>query len=399
MKHELFISTGGAMGYHCLTVTFDGMSAAASEHLVECVTSCPDLAAWTRMRDRSRAGVVLFFEGSVPLRRFLADRMLDGFRKYWCLSAPRVMPYRLPKVRLEAPLVIVGAPRSGTTLVFETLRHSTGLWTIGGESHGIIEGAADLRPFHSGRDSNRLSASDASVSVRRRLVAAFLSGLRDHQGKLLIELPPGERPRSVRLLEKTPKNALRIPFLNALFPGCRFVFVYREPRACISSIIEGWQSHAFVTYPTLPKSRREAWSFLLPPGWRRMATRSVAEIATFQWCSAVRFVLSDLGRMPVHRSCIVDYAAFVEDPSTQIGRICAFAGLAVDDSLRLAADRSLPWSGSTLRPPAPEKWRSVNPGLRRLDPAAARLAERAERFAQKRRTASEPGPRSITTFR
>ena len=32
------------------------------------------------------------------------------------------------------------------------------------------------------------------------------------------------------MLEKTPKNSLRVPFLNAVFPQALFVYLYREPR-------------------------------------------------------------------------------------------------------------------------------------------------------------------------
>jgi hypothetical protein len=228
--------------------------------------------------------------------------------------------------------------------------------------------------------------ADASATVSRRLKAAFVSGLRDSQGKLLIEMRPGERPASIHFLEKTPRNVLRIPFLDAVLPGCRFVLVYREPRSCISSIIEGWQSHAFVSYSDLPGSQRESWSFLLPPGWRRLASQSVREIAAFQWCSAVSFALEDLGQLAPERSCFVDYAMFVRDPATEVARICAFAEIPVDDPLRLTANRILPLSASTLRPPAPDKWRRANPGLRRLAPEVVELAERADWFARERGT-------------
>ena len=46
----------------------------------------------------------------------------------------------------DRPVFILAAPRSGSTLLFETLAHSTTLWTIGGEGHEIIEGIESLNP-------------------------------------------------------------------------------------------------------------------------------------------------------------------------------------------------------------------------------------------------------------
>ncbi len=47
---------------------------------------------------------------------------------------------------LEAPIFIVSAPRSGSTLLFETLAASSQLCTVGGEAHWLVEGIEGLRP-------------------------------------------------------------------------------------------------------------------------------------------------------------------------------------------------------------------------------------------------------------
>jgi len=59
--------------------------------------------------------------------------------------------------RIDRPVFIIAAPRSGSTLLFETLAVSHSICTLGGESHGAIEGAQpELRPGAPGVDSNRL---------------------------------------------------------------------------------------------------------------------------------------------------------------------------------------------------------------------------------------------------
>src|SRR5690606_811953 len=62
----------------------------------------------------------------------------------------------------EQPVFIVSAPRSGSTLLFETLSGAPGVHTIGNESHHLIEGIPALNPMARGYDSNRLLESDAT---------------------------------------------------------------------------------------------------------------------------------------------------------------------------------------------------------------------------------------------
>ena len=42
-------------------------------------------------------------------------------------------------MKIISSIFIVAAPRSGSTLLFETLLRSPTLWTIGGESHAIFQ--------------------------------------------------------------------------------------------------------------------------------------------------------------------------------------------------------------------------------------------------------------------
>src|SRR5262245_7605313 len=50
-----------------------------------------------------------------------------------------VTPRASPGRRIERPIFIVSPPRSGSALLFEALSRASGLYTIGGESHLVIE--------------------------------------------------------------------------------------------------------------------------------------------------------------------------------------------------------------------------------------------------------------------
>ncbi len=52
------------------------------------------------------------------------------------------------------------------------------------------------------------------------------------------------------------------------------MFLWRDPRENISSIMEAWRSGQWRTYPEL-EGFDGPWSMLLPPGWRAMNGRPV----------------------------------------------------------------------------------------------------------------------------
>jgi hypothetical protein len=95
-----------------------------------------------------------------------------------------------------------------------------------------------------------------------------------------------------RFLEKTPKNSLRVPFFDRVFPDAQFIFLWRDPRENLSSIMEAWRSGNFRTYADLD-GFTGPWSLVLPPGWRTLDGRPLEEIAAFQWDSTNRIVLDD----------------------------------------------------------------------------------------------------------
>lgn len=268
------------------------------------------------------------------------------------------------------PLFIVSPPRSGSTLLFETLARAPGLYSIGDESHQLIEGVPGLSPSAGGWASNRLDAPVATAEVASALRGRFAARLRDRDGD-----PPGDGP--VRMLEKTPKNALRIPFLRAVFPEARFIYLRRDARQVLGSMIDGWASGNFVMYPSLPGWSGPPWSFLLVPGWRGLSGRPLPEIVARQWEATTRVLLDDLAGVPRDRWIATDYEALVADPQAEIARLCGWAGIDWDRPL----NRALPLSRYTMTPPDPDKWRRHGAAIEAQLPALQATAARAAAFA------------------
>lgn len=252
----------------------------------------------------------------------------------------------------DRPLIILAAPRSGSTLLFETLARAPQLWTVGGESHHIIEGLPQLAPVTGAVESNRLDADHADERTIRLLRQRFALALRDRRGRALVDSDAS----SVRLLEKTPKNALRQPFLEQVFPAARYVWLTREPRANIASMINAWQSGRWVTYRRLP-GWQGRWSLLLPPDWRDYLGQSLESVCTYQWCAANRTIRDDLSRIEPTRWLQLDYTQLVDDPLAVCRRIATFADLAIDPAWQRYLEQPLPHSRYTLTPPRQDKWR------------------------------------------
>jgi len=270
--------------------------------------------------------------------------------------------------RIADPVFIVCPPRSGSSFLFETLTRSPSLYTIGGESHLLIEGINALTPAAHDWESNRLSADDATEGVASFLKDRFVSQLRNRDGRR-----PNGGP--TRLLEKTPKNALRVPFLARAFPDARFVYLYRDPRETVSSMLDAWRSGRFVTYPDLPGWNGSPWSLLLTPGWRDLDGRPLAEVVARQWSSTVDTLLDDLEALDPDRWCVASYDRLVAEPYDEITRLCEFLDIDWDDELA----EPLPDSRHTLDSPHPEKWRrnadELEPQLEFMAPAAARARD------------------------
>jgi len=282
------------------------------------------------------------------------------------------------------PTIIVSAPRSGSNLLFELLSEVDDIWTIGRESHVIYNEFPHLRAENARLDSGRLGEAHADRDTRRQFRAVFVFLLRDARGRRLVALPAAQRPATVNLLEKTPRNALNISFLMKVFPEAKFILLHREPKANVASLVEAWKvglrSGRFVTYLDLPGWDRAAWCFLLPPDWHSMIGRSLVEIAAFQWSASNSIMLDHLAELPAERWTVVSYESLVRDPAGVREQLCRFV------SPDLRCDRTpvgaLPLSRTTLSPPHPDKWQKYQEELAalwpRLDSVNRRIVEASE---------------------
>lgn len=283
--------------------------------------------------------------------------------------------------RFERPVFIVSAPRSGSTLLFETLAASDAFWTLGGEGHEHIESIPVLRPQSRAMESNRLMEESVTGRVDMMVRANYIHDLRNADGIRWNDAT--EKPGAVRFLEKTPKNALRIPFFKKMFPDAKFIFLHREPRANISAIVDAWRSGGFVTYPGLPGWTGMPWSLLLIPGWQELSGRELGEIAMRQWRDTNKIILDDLAALSAEDWCSVGYEDLLEDPAGTVKRLCDFAGVTYDERLKSVAANPLKPSKYTLTAPDAEKWKRNEAVIAPYLAKAKSVAERIEKLSSR----------------
>jgi hypothetical protein len=278
-----------------------------------------------------------------------------------------------PQYLFDRPVIILAAPRSGSTLLFETLAMSPDLWTIGGESHGIFERIKRYNPNTEYCDSNALYAEDSIPEVVEVMRQLFFQKLRDAQGRSVQSIQRAQL-QPLRMLEKTPKNSLRVSLLNRIFPDALFIYLVRNPRDNISSIIDAWDSGRFVTYPTL-EGLNKPWSLLLPPGWQSYHEAPIEEIAAFQWRSANEAILQELGKLDRDRWTAVSYRQQLDSTEDTLVRLCEFCDISADGVVDSLAGGQSKHSRYTISPPSPDKWQRHATALGRVLPGLADTIE------------------------
>lgn len=312
---------------------------------------------------------------------------------------------------INEPVLIIGCPRSGTTLLYNVLSEVSSLWSMGAESKAVIE--RYHHPREKGWESGALTAADLTPTSRDYMLSEFQAAaapgtfwrrvnrvrrwLRGNavwralkargrtqeagstagaavpqQGMALLSRlvrlrnrlrPVGERP--IRLLEKTPENCLRLSFMLALFPDAQIIYLTRNGPGNVNSLMEGWrQPHLFPGYRVpepirIPGDERGRWAFTLIPGWRELADRPLEEVCAWQWMRCNEAVLAHrkqtAGRVPY---LTVRYEDLVAEPAAVLGRIADFIGVDYRTELGRFGE-GLPRI-NVVSEPGREKWRRQN---------------------------------------
>src|SRR4051794_11184095 len=262
---------------------------------------------------------------------------------------------------LSPPVFLVSAPGSGDGSLLLSLALAAGVWHTRGQAATFMESLPGVEPLARGYDSHRLTAEhvDGIADAARE---ALETSLANREGSRL-EAPEASTGTPIAA---GARLALRIRFLDCVFPGARFVFVHRAPEEALPEMLAGWHSGHFVSVEELPDWDGPPWSLPLIPGWRELNGAPLEEIVAEQWRAITDAALDDLEAIEPDRWRVLDRAALVADPRGQLRELCEFLGISYDQALLSPIEEAR----RVQVPPAASD--TLAAALPRTDPAATR---------------------------
>ncbi len=130
---------------------------------------------------------------------------------------------------LQQPIVIIGSPRSGTSVLSRLFRRHPDLHLIN-EPRLIWKRGNDMR-------SDMLRPNHVTPAIKQSIREAF--------SKEMVQA------NKSRLLEKTPSNALRVGFVDQILDDAIYIHMIRDGLSSIMSIREYWQTSATGMRPAI----------------------------------------------------------------------------------------------------------------------------------------------------
>ena len=252
------------------------------------------------------------------------------------------------RYRYEKPIFIIGCSRSGTTVVYKVLSMAKGLGSLHRESHEFWNSLHP--PEENNWESHRLNAGDLSERDRVRVARYFFKyvGMR-------------------RFVDKANQNCFRIPYLLELFPDAVFVYVKRDGRDNINSLIHGWGkpeefagwSHNLPCNVLVDNGRYRQWSFFLFPDWRNYIKSPIEEVCAQQWISANQSVLAFHRRS--HPAWIeVYYEDILSRPLETFRELFEKLEIPFAENLKRHCNSLLDNPYNAFSPPRLNKWKDEN---------------------------------------
>lgn len=262
---------------------------------------------------------------------------------------------------LRPPIILFGNFRSGNTIVQDLV--ATHPDVVGWYEPNSLWLYADP-----GRSHDEFDESDATEKVQRYIRGRFLQYQRDHDDQIV--------------LEKSPHNILRIPYVRAIFPEATYLYMVRDPFSFISSVELKWQRpvttkgaarrlretpitqlhHYAAKYGRQQFAKRVQRSTYLPawgPRYRDLqddlaAGEDMLTVIARQWARASAKAEQDLAAFGDGEVLRLRYEDFVDDPVTDLERICAHCGLTMTTEMADAARERVSPNRTT-------KWRRLDP--------------------------------------
>lgn len=266
-------------------------------------------------------------------------------------------------IELKKPIFIIGPHRSGTTILQQVLSMHTAVATPRTYSDMFdmipILAKKYLRPLIRGRAYRRIDRIVVGFDTPQE-AQGLISRYFDKERVLYNPTTPDELrnymrkllylERKKRFLWKVPYLTIQIPEIIKLFPDARFIYIHRDPVACVDSklkFIKVWQEMAqspSILYHHLVGRNQhldqQGLGYFMEQANRTVNLRHTVPdplaIATdhLKWIEQALRDLSNLGSY--NTRCFLDYSTLVLEPQASLRRLFEFLELPDESEAILA---------------------------------------------------------------
>jgi len=230
---------------------------------------------------------------------------------------------------MMAPLIIIGAGRSGTNIVRYTLVHLPGWETWNCDEINLIWRHGNIHYPHD------VFGSDlATPKVKKFIQGAFQSFKQQLNAEVIVE--------------KTCANSMRVPFIREIFPQARFLYITRDGRDVTLSAAKRWTASVEMDYllkklKYVPKvdipfygirfvknrlhqarsqeKRQAVWGPIFPGMADWAKDNPLISVCARQWAESVSEADKAFADMPQSQWHKIKYEDFVTDPKTVLATI------------------------------------------------------------------------------
>ncbi len=240
---------------------------------------------------------------------------------------------------MGSPIIIIGAPRSGTNMLRDLLTAIPGFGTWPCDEINAI--------WRHGNTRHPSDVLDDSLATPR--VTAFIRGRFDSLAR--------KQDLDV-VVEKTCANSLRVPFVDRALPEARYVFIVRDGYDAAVSACKRWHAEVEIRYlaqkarwvppSDLPlygmrfirnrwhkltsgEKRLAFWGPALDDMQNLLAQHPVDEVCAMQWRECVESSLDAFEHIAPDRVHRIRYEDIVDDRAAALEALSAFAGIPVPD--------------------------------------------------------------------
>ncbi|KGP74566.1 sulfotransferase family protein [Pontibacillus yanchengensis] len=238
------------------------------------------------------------------------------------------------------PVIIIGAGRSGTNMLRDTLTKISGVKTWPCDEINYI-----WRHYNVSYPNDEFTSDMATEKVKKYIHKKF-----DEMGN---------NSHTTHLIEKTCANSLRVDFLYEIFPNAKFIHIVRDGRDVVESAKKRWTASLepsylskklkFVPKTDLPyygfnyfinrlykifsnNNRLAYWGPKFSGMEDKLKSYSLEEVCAFQWKESVDKATNSFTKIPEEQVYMVYYENLTAEPEKYIKDICEFMGVSYQDS-------------------------------------------------------------------